>query len=248
MQRVVDPPAHISVGSEILRHTAGYSRLAADARLQGACTQWPWGQEQIYANDRLPPRGVVLLQPLNITPVLRNFAGLPGIPLISMQFTGIAAPSIHAGFRAPLTRNFRKINNLLTGPFPASADVPISTRAWRRGRDGKVGQYRFRAGERSLAYTTRSEVRSVRSTARRQPEDPDRGAVRRGSQNGRCAPVGMTGRAPFRSEAHDNGECDSPRHQPDAGETGRIRCLLAAGRAGITANCPRRRSLPPRRA
>lgn len=50
-----------------------------------------------------------------------------GIPLISMQSTGIAVPSIHVGFRPALTRNSLKINYSLAGSFPASADVWAAT-------------------------------------------------------------------------------------------------------------------------
>jgi hypothetical protein len=48
-----------------------------------------------------------------------------GVPLFLMQFSGIATPSIHAGFgfRPAPTRNPHKINHLLTGPFPASTDT-----------------------------------------------------------------------------------------------------------------------------
>jgi hypothetical protein len=50
-------------------------------------------------------------------------ASRPGVPLFLMQFSGIATPSIQAGFRPVPTRNPHKINHLLTGPFPASTDT-----------------------------------------------------------------------------------------------------------------------------
>jgi len=54
-------------------------------------------------------------------------AVVDGIPLFSMQFAGVAGPSIHAGFRLVPTRNPHKINHLLTGLFP-HPQIPIA--AW----------------------------------------------------------------------------------------------------------------------
>lgn len=81
--------------------------------------------------------GSSLEMPMIKIPLLTDLdAARLGIPLISMQSTGVASPSIHAGFRLVPTGNVHEINQLLTGPsgpFPASTDMPIAAGAWRRG-------------------------------------------------------------------------------------------------------------------
>ncbi|WP_066737517.1 hypothetical protein [Cupriavidus sp. D384] len=45
---------------------------------------------------------------------------LTGVPVISLHSTGVATPSLHAGFRAALARYPRQISHLLTARFRPS--------------------------------------------------------------------------------------------------------------------------------
>ncbi len=72
-----------------------------------------------------------------------------------MQFSGIATPSIHAGFRPMPTRNPHKINHLLTGPFPASTDTYRGL-GLAAGKGGKPPKNRVGRDERMTPSARRS--------------------------------------------------------------------------------------------
>jgi len=114
----------------------------------------PWGHESPEAarpgrcaSSRGGSRPLVLGRP--------TVEAIVDIPLFSMQFTGIATPSIHAGFGLMPARNPHKINRLLTGPFSASTDTDRSLGA-AAGKGSQPPKSRVGADERMTPSARRS--------------------------------------------------------------------------------------------